>query len=76
MGDGIALNGAMTLGHLIALAAALLVVLAAGYWIVTHYFSEEARWERRRRRSNTPIASKSNRPSVKLSVRARKNRRK
>jgi hypothetical protein len=51
-------------------------VLAVGYWVVTHFFSEEARWERRRRRSNTPITNKSNRPSVKLSVRTKKERRK
>ena len=50
-------------------------MLATGYWVVTHFFSQEARWERRRRRSNAPIASKSNRRSVKLSVRANKDRR-
>jgi len=51
-------------------------VLAVGYWVVTHFFSEDARWQRRRRRSNAPIASKSNRPSIKLSVRTKKDRRK
>jgi len=51
-------------------------VLAAGYWVATHFFSAEARWERRRRRSNAPIANTSNRPSVKLSVRTKKSRRK
>jgi hypothetical protein len=51
-------------------------LLAVGYWLVAHFCSEEARWERRRRRSNAPITNKSNRPSVKLSVRAKKDRRK
>jgi len=48
---------------IIALAA-----VAVGYWLITHFFSDAARWERRRRRSNSPIVSKSKRPSVKFSV--------
>lgn len=51
-------------------------VFAVGYWVVTHFFSDEAKWERRRRRSNAPIAKKTNRPTVKLSVRTKKDRRK
>ncbi|MFO1513139.1 MAG: hypothetical protein U1F83_09540 [Verrucomicrobiota bacterium] len=66
----------MSLETLMLLAIVSVAVLAGGYWIATHYFSEEARWERRRRRSNAPIASRSSRPSVKLSVRIRKKRRK
>ena len=66
----------MSLETLMLLAVVSVALLAGGYWIVTHYFSEEARWERRRRRSNAPIASRSNRPSVKLSVRTKKERRK
>jgi len=52
------------------------VVIAGGYWVATHFFSADARWERRRRRSNSPITNTSNRPSVKLSVRTKKGRRK
>jgi hypothetical protein len=66
----------MSVETLFALAVASAVILGGGYWIATHYFSEEARWERRRRRSNTPITRKSNRPSVKLSARTKKDRRK
>jgi hypothetical protein len=51
-------------------------VAATGYWLATHFFSATARRERRRRRSNTPVINTSNRPSVKLSVRTRKRRRK
>jgi len=51
-------------------------VFGTGYWVLRHLFSEEARWERRRRRSNAPITNRSNRPSVKLSVRTKKNWRK
>ena len=66
----------MSLENLITLTGAGAIVVAGGYWIAKHYFSDEARWERRRRRSNAPIANKSNRPSIKLSARTKKNRRK
>ena len=49
-------------GGLIALVA--IVFLAS-------YFSVEARVERRRRRSNSRVVSKSNRPTVKFSVRTK-----
>lgn len=42
--------------------------LAVSCWIAKHFFSDQARWERRRRRSNAPIASKHNRPTVRFSV--------
>ena len=54
---------------LVALAAG--VALVAGCWIAKHFFSDSARWKRRRRRSNAPIASKHNRPSVRLSVKVK-----
>ena len=51
-----------------------LVVIVAGFWIAKHFFSDEARWERRRRRSNAPITSKHNRPSVRFSVNLKKRK--
>jgi hypothetical protein len=66
----------MSFENLIGLAFISVLVIVGGYWIATHYFSEEARWERRRRRSNSPVIRKGNRPSVKLSVRTKKDRRK
>ena len=48
--------------------------LIASCWIAKHFFSDQARWERRRRRSNAPIASKHNRPSVRLLVNLKKRK--
>ena len=42
--------------------------LIASCWIAKHFFSDAARWERRRRRSNSPITSKHDRPTVRFSV--------
>ena len=67
---------AMSFVELIAIIAGSFAIVIAGYWLATHYFSEEARIERRRRRSHSPIINKSNRPSVKLSVRTKKQRKK
>ena len=59
---------------LIVVAGVVLIGGAVIYWVGTRFFSDEAKWERRRRRSNTPIASKGSRPSVKLSARTSKKK--
>jgi hypothetical protein len=55
------------------LLAALGLVAVAVILAVRHFVSPEARLERRRRRSNSPIASNAKQPSVKLSVRTKKD---
>jgi len=57
----------MNFGPRVVLAIIALVAVL-GYWLASQYFSGEAKWERRRRRSNSPIASKRRRPSIKFSV--------
>lgn len=59
---------------LILVAVIALAVIVVGFWIAKHFFSDEARWERRRRRSNAPIASKHNRPTVRFSVNLKKRK--
>lgn len=54
---------------LVAIIAGAALVVSC--WIAKHFFSDTARWERRRRRSNAPIASKHNRPAVRLSVKVK-----
>ena len=49
----------------------LVVLLGIGVFVAS-YFSPEARLERRRRKSNARIVSKTNRPTVKFSVRTGK----
>lgn len=56
------------------LTALLLAVAGAALW--TRFFSAEARRERRRRRNNAPVASRTNRPMVKFSVKTGKKRKK
>jgi len=55
----------------------LLGVIAAAILIgmLVTWFSPTARLERRRRRSNAPVVSKANRPTVKFSVRTPKSKR-
>lgn len=48
--------------------------LVGSGWIAKHFFSAEARWERRRRRSNAPITTKHNRPTVRFSVNLKKRK--
>jgi hypothetical protein len=48
-----------------------LVMITAIVFIAAPYFSSKARLERRRRRSNARVVSKSNRPTVKFSVRTK-----
>jgi len=45
-------------------------------WVGRHFFSTEARRERRRRRSNTRLASTAKRPTVRFSVRTKRDERK
>ena len=58
------------------LFAILGLLAVGGAWIVRHFFSTEARLERRRRRSNTRLCSTAKRPTVRLSVRTKKDARK
>jgi len=67
-----ALHETMSLGETVILLAGGLVLLIAGIRFARHFFSDEATWERRRRRSNAPISTRGKRPSVKLSVRAKR----
>ena len=60
----------------ILIAIIVVAVIIVGGWVAKHFFSDEARWERRRRRSNAPIASKHNRPTVRFSVNLKKKRKK
>jgi hypothetical protein len=55
------------------LLAALGLVVVAMFWAVRHFLAPEARLERRRRRSNSRIASNAKHPSVKFSVRTKKD---
>ena len=57
---------------LVAIIAGAALIVSC--WIAKHFFSDQARWERRRRRSNAPIASKHNRPSVRLLVNLKKRK--
>jgi len=75
MGDGLAINGIMSLGELVVITFGCLLLIVAGIKFAGRFFSDEAKWERRRRRSNAPISTRSNRPSVKLSVKTKKERR-
>lgn len=74
MRAGIALNEFMSLGELVVIALGSLLLVVAGIRLARGFFSEEAKRERRRRRSNAPISSRSNRPTVKFSVKTRKDR--
>ena len=49
------------------------IVLAVAGGALASYFSPHARAERRRRKSNSRIVNKSNRPTVKFSVRTKKD---
>jgi hypothetical protein len=62
----------MNFEPILMLVVAGLVVLAVIWWLA-RYFSTEAKLERRRRRSNARIASKTRRPSIKFSVRTKKD---
>lgn len=66
----------MNLGNPIVLVAISAVVVVGIAWVARKFFSDDARWERRRRRINAPISSRAKRPSVKFSVRTKKERRK
>ena len=66
----------MNFDNLIGLVILGVIAVIGGAWTVRHFFSAEARWERRRRRSNTRIACTAKRPTVKLSVRTKKERNK
>jgi len=76
MRAGIALNDFMSLGELVVIALGSLLLVVGGIRLARNFFSEEAKRERRRRRNNAPISSRSNRPTVKFSVKTRKDRRK
>ena len=62
----------MSFENLMLLAALGLAVVAV-VWALWHFCSPDARLERRRRRSNSPIASNAKQPSVKLSVKTKKD---
>ena len=63
----------MNFGGLLTLFAVGVLVFAA-LMFLSRYFSSAARAERRRRRSNRPIASRGNRhPTVKFSVKTKKD---
>jgi hypothetical protein len=66
----------MNFGNLILISIVGAVAVISITWLVRHYFSAAARYERRRRRSNTPISTKSTRPTVKFSVKTKNDRRK
>lgn len=66
----------MSLGEAVVIILGSLLLVLAGLRLARNFFSEEAKRERRRRRSNTPIAARGNRPTVKFSVRTKKSRRK
>ena len=53
------------------LAGAVMVAIGGG--ALASYFSPHARAERRRRKNNARIVNKSNRPTVKFSVRTKKD---
>jgi hypothetical protein len=76
MRSRIALNDRMSLGELVIITLGSLLLVVAGIRLARSFFSEDAKRERRRRRSNTPIATKSSRPTVKFSVNTKKDRRK
>jgi putative Mn2+ efflux pump MntP len=67
---------AMSPGELVVIILGSVLLVFAGLRVVRNFFSEDAKRERRRRRSNAPIASRSNRPMVKFSVKTKKDRRK
>jgi hypothetical protein len=75
-GGRFALNGRMSLGEQVVIILGSVLLVLAGIRLVRNFFSADAKRERRRRRSNTPIASRSNRPMVKFSVRTKKDRKK
>jgi hypothetical protein len=52
-------------------AAIVLSIVIGGLF---SYFSPESKAERRRRRSNSPVVSKSHRPTVKLSSRTKRSK--
>jgi len=64
-----AMNSEISIGWFIAGAIAL-AVIGGG---MASYFAPQARADRRRRKSNAPIVNKSNRPTVKFSVRTKKD---
>jgi len=68
--------GFMSLGELVVITLGGLLLVFAGIRLARNFFSEEAKRERRRRRSNAPISTKSHRPTVKFSVKTKKDRRK
>ena len=76
IGDGIALNEFMSLGELVVITLGSLLLVFAGIRLARNFFSADAKLERRRRKNNAPISTKSNRPTVKFSVRTKKSRRK
>lgn len=76
MSGGIALNDFMSPGELVVIVLGCILLVVAGIKLATKLFSDDARWERRRRRSNAPISTKSNRPTVRFSVKTKKDRRK
>ena len=49
------------------------IVLATVGGVLASHFSPQAKAERRLRKSNAPIINKSNRPTVKFSVRTKKD---
>lgn len=76
MRGDIALNDFMSPGELVVIALGCILLVVAGIKLATKFFSDDARWERRRRRSNAPISTKTNRPTVRFSVKTKKDRRK
>jgi len=66
----------MSLGEMVVITLGGLLLVVAGIRLAGSFFSEEAKRDRRRRRSNTPISTKSTRPTVKFSVKTKNDRRK
>lgn len=67
---------AMSLGEAVVIIVGSILLGLAGLRLARNFFSAEAKRERRRRRSNTPLVTRSNRPTVKFSVRTKTSRRK
>ena len=64
----------MNLDNPIIVIVAGAIVFSVAVGGLFSYFSPEAIAERRRRKSNSPIVSKSHRPSVKLSARTKRSK--
>ena len=62
----------MNFGNLVTLFAVGVLIFAA-LMFLPRYFSSEATAERRRRRSNRRIATKNRQPTVKFSVRTKRD---